>query len=128
MKQTHTRVILPLREDLPRLRRLERAVSSVAGWCSWRCPLAGVLLVLGAHAFSAPTWWRVTCDTATAILIALLSGSYGLDLALTGALVQRPDRWFEHVGRLVSILGGVALAALGIFGAWMVLKSSIVGT
>jgi len=89
--------------------------------------LAALLLILAAHVFPAPTWWQTICDTAVAILLALLFCSFGSSMALAAILAERRDRWSEHVGRFLSVLGGVALAALGLVGAWMFFRSSVRG-
>lgn len=120
-------IILPLRRDMPRLQRLHQAVERLAGLCSWRCPIAAFLLILSAHVFSTPTWWQMICDVLVAILIALLFCSYGFTIALGAVLVERPHRRFESVGRLLGVFGGVVLAALGVIGAWALVRSAIIG-
>jgi hypothetical protein len=85
------------------------------------------VLILAAHLFPAPFWWQAICDTITAFLIALLFCSYGFGAALVAVLAKRPDRWFEHVGQIVSIFGGVAFAALGLLGVWIFFKSAVLG-
>lgn len=119
--------MLPFRRDLPRVRRLYRAVSVVADWCSWRCPLAALLLTLAAHVLHTPTWWQVASDTITGVLIGFLFCAFGFKMTLIAVLVERPDRWYEHAGRFLSILGGLALVALGLIGAWMNFRSSFHG-
>jgi hypothetical protein len=116
--------MLPFRRDLPRVRRLYRTVSLVAGWCSWRCPLAALVLIVAAHTFPTPIWWRAICDILVAIAMLLIFCSFGFSAALLAVLVQRPDRWFEHVGRYLSILGGLAIAAVGFVGVWTFLISA----
>lgn len=115
--------MLPFRRDLPKVRRLYRGISLVAGWCSWRCPLAVLVFLLAAHSFQAPIWWRAVCDILAAIPILLIFCSYGFSAALLAVLVERPDRWFEHIGRYLSILGGLAIAAVGLVGVWAFLSS-----
>jgi len=116
--------MLPLRRDLPRVRRLYRAVSLVAGWCSWRCPLVVFLFGLAVALFPRPLWWQVTCDTIIAISFVLLFGSFGFSAALGAVLAKRPDRWFEHVGQLLVIFGGLAFASIGLLGVWAFLSSA----
>ena len=115
---------LPFRRDLPRVRGLYRAISLFAGWCSWRCPLAALLLILAAHVFATPVWWRVICDIIVAIAMLLLFCSFGFSAALLAVLVERSDRWFEHISRYLSILGGLAFAAVGFVGVWAFLHSA----
>lgn len=120
-------IVLPLRRDMPKLLRLDRAIERLASWCSWRCPLAGFLLVLVAHVYSTPRWWQVTCDGITTVLVALLFCSSGFSIAVGAILVQRPHRWFERFGLLLGVFAGVALAALGLLGAWAFFRSAVLG-
>ncbi len=123
----HENIILPLRRDIPRLLRLHQAVERLAGLCSWRCPIAAFLLIMSAHVFSTPTWWQMICDILVAILMALLFCSYGFSIAVGAVLVERPHRRFESTGRLLGVLGGVVFAALGVIGAWALVRSAIIG-
>src|SRR5262245_11727881 len=122
------KVILPLRGDMPRLLRFHRAAERLASWCSWSCPLVSFLLLIAAHAFSAPFWWRAVCDSVVASLFALLFFSYGFSLASASILVKRPPNWFERLGLAAGIFGGVAFAALGITAAWIFFRKSVLGS
>jgi hypothetical protein len=123
----HQSVILPLRRDMPKLLRFHRAIERLAGWCSWRCPLLALLLVMAAHLFPTPAWWRAACDTLAAFLVALLFCSYGLGIATTAVVVERPGRWFERIGLLAGVFGGIALMAIGLIGAWVFFRNSLLG-
>ncbi len=120
-------IILPDREDVPRLARLHRAISRLAGFCSWRCPLGALVLVVSAHLFATPSWWKTTSDILVGILIVLLFCCYGLTIAIGAIVVVRPDRRFERIGLLLGIVGGVGFAALGIIGAWALVRSAVGG-
>ena len=121
-------VILPLRRDMPKLSRLHRAIEKLAGWCSWRCPLAAFVLVVAAHVFSTPTWWRLACDALVAVAIALLFVSFGLSLAVSAILVERRRNWIERGGIVGGIAGGTALVVIGLVGAWAFFSSSVRGS
>lgn len=118
-------VILPSRGG-GRLRRLDRAVGRLASWSSWRCPLGALVLVIGAQ-LSSSSWWRVVCCTLATALVVLLFSSYGIAISLGSLTCQRPDRWFEKVFALCGVLGGAALMALGLAGAWAFLRSAVLG-
>ena len=124
---SHQTVILPFRRDAPRLLRFHRAIDRLARWCLWRCPLVAVFFVLAAHLFPTPVWWRAFCDSIVAIAVALLFCSYGLGIATGAFVVERSHRWFERVGLLAGVLGGLALVAIGLVGAWMFFRSSVLG-
>jgi hypothetical protein len=83
-------------------------------------------LVIAAHLYSA-SWWQAICYTATTLLLALLFCSIGLLLAMGAAIVRRTDRWFEHIGFLLGIIGGVAFIAVGLLGAWVFFRSAVLG-
>ena len=121
----HESIILPFSKA--RLLQLCRAVERLAGWCRWRCPLGVLLFILAGHLFHAPFWWRMTCDSFAAIFFVLIFFSYGFTIAIGAIIVKRPRRWFERIGMSFGVLGGVGIAALGIVGAWMLLKGSIHG-
>ena len=120
-------IILPLRKDMPGLLRLHRSVERLASWCSWKCPLAAFFLIIAGNIFPTPAWWQATWYIAVAFLIALLFCSYGLAIAAGAVLVERPHTRFEAVGRLAGVFGGVAFAAIGLVGAWALVKSGISG-
>ena len=121
-------VILPLRRDMPKLSRLHRGIERLAGWCAWRCPLAAFLLVLAAHLVATPSWWRLVCDALVAVAIALLFVSFGLSLALTAILVERRRNWTERGGIAAGVAGGIALAIIGLIGAWAFLSGVVRGS
>ena len=118
-------IILPLRRDTPKLLRLHRSFERLAGWCSWRCPLAALLLAGAAHVLPTPPWGRAAGDTLAAAFVALLFGSSGSTVALGAVVVERPRRWFERVGPILGVLAGLGLAALGLVGAWAFLRSAL---
>ena len=119
----HESAVLPLRRDTPKFLRVRRAIKRVAGWCSWRCPLLAFLLVLAAHAFPTPPWFRLVCDTLVAALVLLLFCSYGFSIAADAIAVQRERRRSERLGLFFGVLAGLGLAALGILGVWAFLRS-----
>ena len=121
-------VILPPRRDMPKLSRLHRAIERLAGWCSWRVPLAAFVLVLAAHLVSTPTWWRLVCDALVAVAIALLFLSFGLSLAISAILVERRRNWIERGGIVAGVAGGTALVVIGLIGAWAFFSSSVRGS
>jgi predicted permease len=86
------------------------------------------VLVLAAHLFSTPSWWRLVCDALVAIAIALLFVSFGLSLALTAILVERRRNWIDRGGIVAGVAGGTALMIIGLIGAWAFLSSSVRGS
>ncbi len=111
-------VVLPLRRDMPKLSRFHGASEKLASWCSWRCPLSAFLLILAAHLFRTPTWWRAGCNALAAISIAMLFCSFGLSMAATAILVERRRNWIERTGLVAGVVGGAALMIVGLIGAW----------
>ena len=55
--------------------------------------------------------------------ILLIFCSYGFGAALVAVLAERPDRWFEYIGRYLSILGGLVIVGIGFVGVWAFLSS-----
>jgi hypothetical protein len=97
----------------------------LAAWCSWRCPLFALVLVLAAHLFHTPTWWRWGCDAMVGLAIALLFCSFGLSFATTAVLVERRQTRMERVGLAAGVVGGAALVAVGLLGAWALMSGTI---
>ncbi len=121
----HENIILPFRKDTPKLRRLHQVIERLASWCSWRCPLAALAMIIAGHLFSTPSWWWMLYDVVLAILIVLIFSSYGFTIAIGAIIVERPQRWFERVGLLFGVIAGLALVAIGLVGAWELLSSDI---
>jgi hypothetical protein len=105
-------------------------VERLASWCSWRCPLASFILVIAAHLHSA-SWWQKACYTLITALVALLFSSYGLCAALSSVDVhivhKRINGLLEKIGLVSGLVGGTALIAIGLVGAWVFFKSAVLG-
>lgn len=72
-----------------------------------------------------PRWSQLVADVLVAVLILVLFCTYGASTALTAVAIQREHRWSERVGLFLGVLGGIALAALGIIGVCGFLRSII---
>src|SRR3954451_2213442 len=116
-------VILPLQSH-SRLSRTYSRVSSIAGWCSWRCPLAAFVLVLVAQ-LGSTLWLKTACYGLSALLIAALFCAAGAYIGLSSFLVRRSSAWLEQLGKWAGVLGGAALMVLGLVGGWLLFRSSI---
>jgi hypothetical protein len=97
--------------------RTAQLVARVASWCSWRCPLSGLILVIVARTVPSERWQAVLY-TLTGAMILLLFASCGIAVSLGCLASGRPNRWPERLCRVCGILGGFILVALGLVGAW----------
>ena len=96
-----------------------QVAARVASWCSWRCPLGGLILVIVARTVPSEMWQAVLY-TLTAAMILLLFGSCGLAVSLGCLASGRPNRWPERICMVCGILGGFILVAMGLVGAWTI--------
>ena len=121
------RASLSIRGMNARLLRIHDAVSRLASRCSWMCPVGALILIVAAHVYAA-SWWQTVCYSLMALMIVLLFTSFGLDIAMTSALLKRTDRWFAYVGFLRGVAGGLAFIVLGVLGAWTLLTNALLAS
>jgi hypothetical protein len=80
------------------------------------------VLIIAAQLSSA-FWWQAICYSLSAIVMALLFSSFGC--ALASITLKRRAGWWETVGFVGGILGGVGLIAVGVLGRWALFRAMV---